>query len=673
MAWSFDSFDREQPASSRRTSSDRIGDYVLVSELGHGGMATVFRARDERLQREIALKVIHPHLQANEEVAERFTREARAVARLKHPNIVEVYDVSGPDAREKYLVVELVDGPSLRQLLKALGKLPAEIAGCIGIELCGALAHAHSQGIVHRDVKPENVLVELPSKVSQSSSQLARDASRASRASKADAPPSVKLTDFGIAKVLDGQGVTVTGQVLGSPAHMAPEQIEGRAVDERTDVYALGVLLYECVAGRLPFDGSSPAQVLRAVLEGDCPALDQVEPRAGAVWGRIIAKAMCRDRDGRYASCDDFAEAIRAELERLAYAGLPAEFGAFLRDPETYRAEYEPRILARLMERGGDTATRGDRVSSVADLQRALAFRPDDAALMQQVHRAIRGGRRGWTWRVGAGAVAACALAAAIWGLAPGESGGPPNEPNAAATAANTRPATHVPSASDDVAPLPNVATSSGALVSTDSSLSDAAAVAAVRAIVAVAEPRPSVNPVSVVDRPERPAPLDVRDAAKKPPPRRSADTRPVEVRISGATGGSVKIDGKPVAWQGSVLELTTGPHRFEFVPPTEDCCLAPEPRTINVRPAGPGEGPQQITERIGFRPATLHLAGLPAAASIDCAGLLRGPVSPPLAIEIPMRKPRRRSYCTIRLPGGSPQVTKPVTLRAGQTTTLAL
>ena len=207
-------------------------------------MATVFRARDERLQRDIALKVIHPHLRANEEVAERFTREARAVARLKHRNIVEVYDVSGPDADEKYLVVELVDGPTLRQLLKGLGELPAEIAACVGIELCDALAHAHGVGIIHRDVKPENVLIELPQ--------------------KADAAPNVKLTDFGIAKVLDGQGVTVTGQVLGSPAHMAPEQIEGREVDERTDVYGLGVLLYECIAGRLPFDGSSPAQVLRA-------------------------------------------------------------------------------------------------------------------------------------------------------------------------------------------------------------------------------------------------------------------------------------------------------------------------------------------------------------------------------------------------------------------------
>ncbi len=664
MAWSFDSFEREQPPSSRRSLSGAIGDYVLISELGHGGMATVFRARDERLQRDIALKVIHPHLRANEEVAERFTREARAVARLKHRNIVEVYDVSGPDADEKYLVVELVDGPTLRQLLKGLGKFPAEIAGCIGIELCEALAHAHGVGIVHRDVKPENVLVELPSK------QCKPD----------DAAPRVKLTDFGIAKVLDAQGVTVTGQVLGSPAHMAPEQIEGRSVDERTDVYELGVLLYECIAGRLPFDGSSPAQVLRAVLDGDCPALDQIEPRAGAVWTRIIGQAMSRDRDARFASCDEFAAAINAELERLGYADSLAQFGAFLRAPQDYQKDYDERMPACLLERGGDAAARGggDRVSSVSDLQRALAFRPDDAELMQQVHRAMRGGRRRWLVGLGAAALGAGVIAGAIWGFSARGDSPETGAEDRSAVVAGTVPGVVAGTPALDVS-TPGVSASYIDATPTRTTPAEppsraSLSAAALRAARPDADSlRSKIAPASGVGSPVQPAPSkDPRPAKKRPPPR-PQKTRSVEVRISGATGGSVKVDGKPVDWQGSVLELSTGRHRFDFIPPTADCCLAPEPRTINIRPAESGEGPQQITGKIGFRPAVLRLAGFPTGASVECAGLLPAPVSPPQAIEIPMGTPKQRAYCTVSLPNGSPQVTKEVTLRAGQTTTLAL
>ena len=174
-------------------------------------MATVYRARDRRLGREVAVKVIHHHLRENTEVAARFVSEARAVAKVKHPNIVEVYDVSDADEPERYLVQELVRGTTLRQLIAQRGHLPAEVAAAIAIEIASALEHAHGLGVIHRDMKPENVLVEMPTE------------------GQADAPAAlaarIKITDFGIAKLLDVQGVTSTGQVLGSPAHMAPEQI----------------------------------------------------------------------------------------------------------------------------------------------------------------------------------------------------------------------------------------------------------------------------------------------------------------------------------------------------------------------------------------------------------------------------------------------------------------
>ena len=179
--------------------------YELLEELGHGGMATVYRAKDRRLGRNVAVKIIHRHLRQNAEVARRFTSEARAVAKLKHINIVEVYDVSGEEETERYLVVELVDGLTLRQLLTEDERLPVEVGVCLALEVARAVEHAHREGVIHRDIKPENVLLEckrLPS--------------------DEDKPYSlkIKLTDFGIAKVLDAQGVTSTGQVLGSPAHM---------------------------------------------------------------------------------------------------------------------------------------------------------------------------------------------------------------------------------------------------------------------------------------------------------------------------------------------------------------------------------------------------------------------------------------------------------------------
>ena len=186
-------------------------------------MATVYLARDRRLGRDVAVKIIHRHLRENVEVTKRFASEARAVAKLKHPNIVEVYDVSDDSEPERYLVVEFVRGTTLRALITEQGQLPAEIAAGIALEIAGALDHAHQSGVIHRDVKPENVLMGIPSGPPDL------------RASNPD-EVLVKITDFGIAKLLDAQGVTSTGQVLGSPAHMAPEQIEGGEVSARSEM-----------------------------------------------------------------------------------------------------------------------------------------------------------------------------------------------------------------------------------------------------------------------------------------------------------------------------------------------------------------------------------------------------------------------------------------------------
>src|SRR6185503_8700799 len=194
-----------------------LAKYELLEEIGHGGMATVYRARDPRLGREVAVKVIHKHLRENAEVATRFIAEARAAAKLRHPGIVEVYDVSTEDDAERFLVVELIRGSTLRKVLQNHRQMPAEIGASIVLELCEALEHAHAASIIHRDIKPENVLVELPGDRLAPSTEL-RDREGGKKQHAPDVV--IKLTDFGIAKLLDAQGVTSTGQVLGSPAHM---------------------------------------------------------------------------------------------------------------------------------------------------------------------------------------------------------------------------------------------------------------------------------------------------------------------------------------------------------------------------------------------------------------------------------------------------------------------
>jgi serine/threonine protein kinase len=540
-----------------------LAKYEVIEEIGHGGMATVYRARDRRLGREVAVKVIHPHLRDSREVVLRFNTEAKAVAKLRHPNIVEVYDVSAPDDPEQYLVVELVRGTTLRALLAKHGAMPPEIAASLGLLLLDALAHAHASGVVHRDIKPENVLIERQRQRGEPSADEAPGSG--------GARVIVKLTDFGIAKLLDAQGVTSTGQVLGSPAHMAPEQIEGGEVDGRSDVFGLGVLLYECMVGHLPFEGQNPAQVLRRVLDGTYPEAQVERPVVGARWSKIVDRALAHAQGDRYADAPAMKAAMVAELERLGFAEPTREFGVWLDGPEAYGASHAPRMIDRLRTLGDEARKRGDAIGAAVDYNRALAQAPDDPQLLRIVARMSRAEATARMLRRIGKIAAGLALAAlAAW----------------IGTRALARRLKDLP-------PVP-VATAAPPAAPGGPTL---AAPPAASSGEAVAAPAPSRQ-----TRPHIPLSLGGKDGPKPTPRVLTLDLKP-------PMGVSVSVDGDPPAEvsSGARLPLDSRAHSLDFTCPRrggDDPCVAYH---LSV---APGDKDDTLVVSVPVKPATLVVDG---------------------------------------------------------------
>jgi eukaryotic-like serine/threonine-protein kinase len=281
--------------------NDRVlaGRYRLGSIIGQGGMAVVYRADDSTLGRPVAVKILRDQFASDPEFVQRFEREARSAARLAHPAIVQIYDV-GVDAGQHFIVMELVEGEDLKCRIQRLGAQPPAEVIRLGREIAGALEFAHGRGLIHRDVKAQNVLV--------------------------DQSNHVRLTDFGIAQAVDGASMTQTGTVLGTAQYMAPEQARGRSAGPGSDVYSLGVLLYELSTGRLPFEGDNALAVaLRHVEEQPTPPR-QLNPSVPAALDTTILKALAKDPAERFASAAELARALASTPDpiRQHTARLPA-------------------------------------------------------------------------------------------------------------------------------------------------------------------------------------------------------------------------------------------------------------------------------------------------------------------------------------------------------------
>lgn len=265
----------------------RIADrYVIELTLGSGGMGAVYRARDEKLGERVALKVVRDAHLASPSMLERFRREVTTARRIHHPNVVRIHDL-GEAEGVLFISMEYVDGESLRSVFERYGRLPLERVRALSTQILAALQAAHEAGVVHRDLKPENVLLDAESRV--------------------------RLIDFGIARLdalATADGLTATHAILGTPQYMAPEQIRGRRVDARTDLYALGVMLYEALCGRPPFTAESPIALSFAHCTDPVPPLPDDVPSA---WRALVERALAKEPDQRFASAAEMRGALPAE------------------------------------------------------------------------------------------------------------------------------------------------------------------------------------------------------------------------------------------------------------------------------------------------------------------------------------------------------------------------
>lgn len=338
----------------------KIGRYEVVAILGQGAMGTVYKAVDPVIERTVAIKTINLNLSKQELAGfeERFYREAKSAGRLNHPNIITIYDV-GETEGIAYIAMEYLEGESLRDMLDSGVVLPAEIIADLVSRIAAALDYAHRHHIVHRDIKPANIMVTA-----------SRD---------------VKLMDFGIAQIPTGSR-TQLGTVLGSPKYMAPEQVAGQATDNRTDIFALGVVLYEMLTGKPPFEGDNLSAIMYQILNEAPVPPSARNPRVPAAFDGVIARALAKRPEDRYASAGEFARALRA------LAGLPEAGDALAAVP---------------------AKAKGVAASAPADPQAATVFLPPRAAGESGAAVAATGDARQTRRRLALALVPLAALAAA--------------------------------------------------------------------------------------------------------------------------------------------------------------------------------------------------------------------------------------------------------------------
>ncbi|HYD58098.1 MAG TPA: serine/threonine-protein kinase [Burkholderiales bacterium] len=277
----------------------KLGRYLVQSELGRGAMGVVYKATDSVLERTVAVKTVNMALERDgaERYEARFYQEARAAGSLNHPNIVTIYDV-GKSGEVVFIAMEFIEGPELRSLIGEGRAMPVAQAVGIAAQVADGLGYAHQHGVVHRDIKPANIMVP------------------------AEGP--VKITDFGIARMRGAGDLTQTGMMLGSPKYMSPEQVIGKRADHRSDIFSLGVILYEMLTGVTPFNGENVTALMYQIVNFAPPAPSAVNPAIPELADYIVAKMLAKALEERYQNAQDVARDLRECERQIAGASLPA-------------------------------------------------------------------------------------------------------------------------------------------------------------------------------------------------------------------------------------------------------------------------------------------------------------------------------------------------------------
>lgn len=299
------------------------GRYRLESKLGSGGMSTVYLAQDEVLDRPVAVKLLHREISEEADQLERFRREARAAARLSHPNLVGVID-AGEDEGRPYIVFEYVEGQTLKRRIHEEGGLAVDEAVAYAIEIGRGLTAAHARRLVHRDVKPQNVLLDPDGRA--------------------------RVTDFGIARSLESEGMTATGRVLGTTDYVSPEQAMGEIVDERSDVYSLGVVLYEMLTGEVPFRAETQVGVAMKHVNDPMPDVQVKRPEVSAAVASVVDRATAKDQRDRYDTVAQMVRDLEAtlEVEAARRGGTTGEATSVLDSVPASRRKFRRRGSNRL-------------------------------------------------------------------------------------------------------------------------------------------------------------------------------------------------------------------------------------------------------------------------------------------------------------------------------------
>ncbi|MCQ3939393.1 MAG: hypothetical protein DPW18_20470 [Chloroflexi bacterium] len=329
-----------------KTLSNR---YVIEEMLGQGGMSAVYKATDPNLKRVVAIKMIHTHLSSNPDFVKRFEEEAAAVAQLRHPGIIQVHDFNR-DSDVYYMVLEFVPGETIQAHLKRLNDAGRKLSPKQAMEymanICDAVDYAHQRGMIHRDIKPANIMINILGQAI--------------------------LMDFGIAKIVGSQRHTATGAVVGTAMYMSPEQIKGEQPDRRTDIYSLGVTLFEMVSGRPPFEAESAMTLMMMHINDPVPNVRELNPDVPEALVTVINKALAKDPNQRYQTAAQMAAALRNGLAQLGVAGTGPAPAATMMDesPVTHAnlkaTAYEPQIGGKgtVVESGPLPASKGTVVES---------------------------------------------------------------------------------------------------------------------------------------------------------------------------------------------------------------------------------------------------------------------------------------------------------------------